>query len=211
MMTSINVRVLALHVLTWLTPYAAVGLGLHLLRSAWASLLLYHGGIVVTCLVRKGFDFNRMLQGWAQGGLLLLVMPIALFGLVLIGVLPMALQEEVTLAGWLGRYGLSGGGLIAFLMTFALLNPLLEEIHWSPVRSRGRYTPLSHVIFAGYHVFVLWTLLEPIWLLFGFTGLCGISWLWAFAEKQWGGLLLPLVSHLFADVTIVIAVLFLLK
>ena len=57
---------------------------------------------------------------------------------------------------------------------FGLVHPVLERVHWSPLRER---TPFAHPIFAGYHLLVLSSLLSVSWLLISFALLTTASFL----------------------------------
>ena len=51
-------------------PYAAVLLGLHVLRNAWATIFLYHVGMVTLLRLVEG---GRRLRRWSSGSRLQLV------------------------------------------------------------------------------------------------------------------------------------------
>jgi membrane protease YdiL (CAAX protease family) len=85
---------------------------------------------------------------------------------------------------------------------FGLIHPVLEQIHWAPLRQS---TPASHVFFAGYHVVVLYSLLTIPWLVLCFVVLATASLLWRGMTKRCGVLAAPLLSHILADLGIIIA------
>lgn len=197
--------------LGWAVPYIAVALGMAIARSAWLTILLYHIGILAFTCVANRSGYRCLFQGGSVGGLCLLVVPVVVvFGPILAFLLPHMLHDKVTLGTWLADFNLSQTGTCGFLVYFVLFNPLLEELHWSPLRTDKNCAFLSHLFFAGYHVFVLFTLMTPLMLFIGFCGLMGISRVWAYAEKRWGGLLVPYLSHLAADLVIVVGVLILI-
>lgn len=175
-------------------PYIAVGIFWMVFHSAWFALLAYHAQIL----------------WWSRGRLAGLVRPrrtwlapfvvaSALAGPAVYVVLPYVPHAD--LAAWLGRYGLTGGSLVAMVFYFGLVHPLLEQTHWAPLRER---TPLAHVAFAGYHVLVLHSLLTLPWLAAVFAVLAGVSWLWQRMTDEAGSLVPAVASHLLADLGIVV-------
>ena len=86
---------------------------------------------------------------------------------------------------------------------FGLVHPLFEQIHWAPLRES---TPLAHLAFAGYHMLVLYSLLTVPWLALCFVVLVAASWLWQRMVRESGSLLLPIASHVAADLGIIIVV-----
>jgi membrane protease YdiL (CAAX protease family) len=82
------------------------------------------------------------------------------------------------------------------------LRPVLEPIHWAPLREQ---TPLAHPLFAGYHTIVLCSLLTIPWLFFGFAVLGFASFVWQYMTKRFDSLTVPMVSHVLADLGIIIA------
>ena len=85
---------------------------------------------------------------------------------------------------------------------FGLVHPVLEQIHWTPLRDE---TPLAHPLFAGYHMLVLFSLLTVPLLVLVFIVLATTSVAWQFLAKRSGSLAAPIVSHILADFGIVIA------
>ncbi|UTW45259.1 hypothetical protein KFE80_13005 [bacterium SCSIO 12696] len=107
---------------------------------------------------------------------------------------------EVTVSSWLANYDLTGWALILMVPYFGLVHPLLEQIHWAPLR---RSTPLAHGMFSGYHLLVLYTLLPINWLLAAFIVLVLASIFWKRIAAHQNGLAIPYCSHALADLGIV--------
>jgi hypothetical protein len=85
---------------------------------------------------------------------------------------------------------------------FGLVHPLLEQLHWGPLRER---TPWAHVFFAGYHVLVLGSLLRLPWLVLCALLLAGASMAWKHMAKRTGSLGAPVASHVGADLGVILA------
>jgi membrane protease YdiL (CAAX protease family) len=103
----------------------------------------------------------------------------------------------------LDEIGLAGWKWPAFLAYFALGGPILEELFWRglllrPARGVDRYD----VLFALYHVLVLWLFLGWGWILLAVVSLVVAGWWWRRIALAQGGLLLPVLSHLAAGIGI---------
>lgn len=180
--------------LRFAAPYLAVGVFWCVFENAWPAILAYHAQIL----------------WWARGAhpalarprlspLALLILPFALAGPVLAFLLPHIAHTD--LAAWLGRYHLTGPGLIVMTFYFGLVHPVLEQIHWAPLRER---TPLAHAAFAGYHLLVLASLLPVPWLAVCFVVLWVASWLWQRMTRAAGSLWTAIASQAAADIGVVL-------
>ncbi len=176
-------------------PYLAVGVFWCLLHNAWLAILAYHAQIL----------------WWSRGSLpkpakpkrapaMLFVGASALAGPLLYFLLPRMIHAD--LSRWLADHGLSGAGFTVMVFYFGLVHPLLEQIHWAPLRESA---PLGHFAFAGYHMLVLYSLMKAPWLAVCFVVLVTASLLWRRMARESGGLVLPVVSHVAADLGIMIA------
>jgi hypothetical protein len=177
-----------------LVPYVAVVVGLLWLQSAWLALLAYHALIVAF----DGFTFRGVFRKVPPTALLLTI-PYAATGPVLYFTLPYMLTTD--LSQWLAARGLAGTSLVVFIVYYALVNPILEERFWGPLRQR---TPVAHAAFAGYHLLVCYTLVGWPWLIAMFAILAFASVVWEVMLERLPGLVVPIVSHLLADVGIVV-------
>jgi hypothetical protein len=184
-------------VLKLLAPYLAVLVFWVWLGNAWLAIFAYHAQILL----------------WSRGALPKLgraranrlawfLVPSALAGPALYFLLPYVTRTD--LAAWLRAHGLSGWSLLAMVAYFGLVHPLLEQMHWSPLRQA---TPVAHLLFAGYHMLVLYSLLSVPWLAVCFAVLATMSVVWQRMAREDGGLALPIASHVLADLGLVIAAL----
>jgi membrane protease YdiL (CAAX protease family) len=188
-------------------PYAAVAIGLYAARSAWATILLYHVGIV---LVLAATDWRRRLglarSGW-RGGVAALTAAGAVGGGVALYVLwPYIDATPQGLGRALSDFGLTGAGWLTFAIYYSTVHPFLEELFWRGDRAEGSGAPnWRDAAFAGYHVPVLRFFIGPAWIVISFVVLLLAAWLWRLAARRFGGLGVPLLSHAIADVSIITA------
>jgi len=175
-------------------PYLAVGVFWCLMHDAWLAILAYHLQILWWSRGSLG-PFARPVRT----PMTLLVVPSALAGPVLYFVLPYL--TRVDLSAWLAEYRLTGGALLAMVFYYGLVHPVLEQVHWAPLRER---TPLAHVAFAGYHVLVLYSLLAVPWVAACFAVLVLASWTWQRMTRESGSLLPAIASHMAADLGMVV-------
>lgn len=177
-----------------LAPYIAVGIFWFVLKNGWLTILVYHMQILLWN--RNSFsDIKKPL--FTQN--IFMVLPAALAGPLLYFLLPY--MTRINLALWLEQYHLSGISFMIMIPYFGLAHPLLEQIHWTPLRENH---PIAHIMFAGYHILVLRSLLTIPWLILCFVLLMTASYAWRQMNKI-GGLAVPVVSHVMADLGIIIA------
>ena len=176
-------------------PYLAVGVFWCLLHNAWLAILAYHAQIL----------------WWSRGSLhrpakpgrilaALIAAPSAFAGPLLYFLLPR--MSHADLSRWLADNRLSGAGFLVMVFYFGLVHPVLEQVHWAPLRES---TPLGHIAFAGYHLLVLHSLLKIPWLAVCFAVLVATSLLWRRMTRESGSLVPSIASHVAADLGIMIA------
>lgn len=101
------------------------------------------------------------------------------------------------------EYGLNGWRWSAFLILFAIPNPILEERVWrGHLGGTGLGVETADFAFALYHVAVLMVFVSRPWALLGGVVLLAAAWVWRWAAATSGGLLLPTLSHLAASIGI---------
>ncbi len=131
---------------------------------------------------------------------MLLALPAALAGPLLYCLLPYITHAD--LSAWLANHHLSRLSLIVMIPYFGLLHPFLEQLHWAPLREN---TPVSHIMFAGYHIVVLYSFLTIPWLILCFVVLATASFMWGEMTRRSDSLAAPVASQILADLGIVIA------
>ena len=178
-----------------LAPYLAVGFFWCVLSNAWLAILAYHVQILLWSRTSLAEQHRTM-----RPRLMLMAVPAALAGPLLYFLLPYMTHAD--LAVWLTAHHLSRFSLAAMIPYFGLVHPVLEQIHWVPLRQN---TAISHPAFAGYHVVVLCTLLTIPWLVLCFAVLTTASLLWQRMVQRSGSIAAPVASHVLADLGIIIA------
>jgi hypothetical protein len=196
------------HVLRYLAlalPYAAVFFGLYVLRSAWATILLYHAGMVT--LLRFGGQESLLRsarQGWSAPAAAVTGIVFGTCGLLLALLWGTISREHMNLGETLASFRLSGLSWWVFAVYYVTVHPVLEEIYW-----RG-YLPGVHrssvavdAAFAGYHVLVLCIFVKLPWVLVSFGVLWFAAWSWRQLTARFSGLGVAIASHAAADLSIV--------
>lgn len=186
-------------------PFLAVILGLYVFRNAWLAVLMYHFQIVLFAVLVPR-DLSVIRRGWSASWLLYLGIPCVLSGPLLFVLIERVLNPDIQLSLWLSGYGLSGTGLLLFVLYFGLLHPVLEQYHWDALRRDNRLHKLSHGFFASYHVLVLALVMKPAWVAFCFLVLFVASFTWAHVRERLDGLSVPILSHVIADAAFIGAV-----
>jgi hypothetical protein len=179
-----------------LAPYIALLVFWCVFKNALGAILAYH----VQILFWSRKELPVLLQGWHPRLFLWTVIPCATAGPLAYLLLPWVSSD---LAGRLADYGLAGTSFLIMIPYFGLVHPLLEQIHWKELRCDGW---LGHLVFAGYHAIVLGSLMTPPWILLCMLLLVFASILWTVVQSRTrGGLLVPALGHVVADLGIVIA------
>ena len=192
-----------------LLPYVAVFVGLYILNSAWAALLMYHIGIVLLVAYdRRISSWKRLCLGIKPWPLCSAVVFCLLSGPLIFGLWKfMALEAAVDPGVILARYGLNDSSWVCFMLYFVVVNPVLEELFWRDYLGAdpSRFS-LVDLAFAGYHVLVLCLFIKWPWVFLGFCILAITGCLWRRFSIEQQGLAVPWISHTAADASIMIAV-----
>ncbi len=190
-----------------LTPYLAVLVGLDGFESGWLAFGLYHVGIVTVLALAGRLRMSRsLLAGWHSGVALMAVSAGAAGGLLIWALWPQ-LGAASDLRARLGGIGLAGTAWTTFVAYHVLINPWLEELFWRGLLGgAARHPTVSDVAFAGYHILVLVRFVAWPWPLVAFAVLVGAAWTWRRIADCFGGLLIPVLSHMSANAGILLAV-----
>ena len=178
-----------------LAPIIAVMIFWCVWPNAWLAILSYHVQIVL-------WNWSGLRKMSLPLGVkwVLLALPMVLAGPLLYVMLP--LITRIDLSVWLNTYHLSGLSLVLMIPYFGLVHPVLEQIHWHPLRETSTW---FHFVFAGYHMIVLASLLSLPWLILCFCVLTGASFAWKWMHDKSHSLLIPTASHILADLGVVVA------
>ena len=186
-------------------PYVAVLVGIYGLGSGWAAILLYHVGALIA--LRRGDTTSlrsAARSGWRAGPIVASSLIGAGGGVLLYLLWPFVEREGATLAQRVGDLGLGGASWWLFVIYFASVHPVVEELLWRVyLGSRIKRVTLTDFAFAGYHVLVLVMFLDPIWVVLCFTVLAAASWALRLLCARYEGLGVAIASHAVADAGIV--------
>jgi len=188
-------------------PYAAVLIGLYALHSAWAAMIIYHAGIAAIWIAAGRRPALRSLfEGLSAPCAIPLVLgALAVIPLVYLAWPSVALDPDM--AALLARFGLAGGPLVGFAVYAAIVNAPLEELFWRGVLLDTAQRPApGDALFAGYHALVLALVVAWPVAVAAAIVLAAAAWAWRVAAVRCGGLAVPFVSHLAADLAVIVAV-----
>lgn len=190
----------------------AVALGLYVIRNGWITFALYHAGLI-SCIFLAGQRriFEYIFSGWDWIAGVISITCCSLIGPLLWFLWPFISTEPENLSAQLAGLGLKGLGWLTFIFIFVAVNPVMEEVFWRGfLESRGNCKEILpwivNIIFAGYHLPILIFFIKPMWLILTFIVICMGGWAWQWLSRKFDGLAVPLISHISADISIVIAV-----
>ncbi len=188
--------------------YVVVFVGLYIFKNAWTAILLYHLGIVLLLIIgsRKNL-IKSIFAGWDLTVGLIAVAVCALSGPAILVCWEYMRLDQSALGTVLGNFGLHGWSWYLFIIYFATVQPLLEELYWRRFPGRSRKWPcFTDLAFAGYHILVLVWFIKWPWVTAAFVVLVMAGWTWRRIMHRFGGLAVPILSHIAADISIVTAV-----
>jgi membrane protease YdiL (CAAX protease family) len=189
----------------WIYPYISMIIGLYIFKSAWLAFILYH--LFILFSIREEKSFKILIKGWDNKiGFGAIIFGL-LGGIVLYLLAPYAEINSEVLQPALKDLGLYGIWWLLFVIYHFLVNPWFEEIFWrKKLGNNSTKLVTNDFLFAGYHVLVLALLLEWLWILVAFIILVIAAWLWRQLATRYKGLLLPVLSHMAADASIMLIV-----
>lgn len=192
-------------------PYLCMAIGLHVLKSAWTALLLYHA--VTLVVLRPGGPaaaWRVARSGWSPGlGLGMCGLSVS-NGLALLLLWRIVARDPDALSAGLARLGLASGSWWLFAAYYVTVHPVIEELFWRHrLLSHRRGVAFTDIAFAGYHALVLPLFLSWFWVAVTVLLLASVAWLWRRLNLARGGLAVPIASHAFAGIGTMIAVILL--
>lgn len=192
-------------------PYLTVGIGLLMLHNVWAAIFGYHLAMLLIMAVSgKGLSLSQLWQGGDSLRLPLLTVAGAGGGLLL-----WLLQPWVLVNGQLGAFtqsiGLNQQSWPFFIVYFVLFTPALEELYWRGYLADSSLKPqVNDFLFAGYHLVVLGGIIQIGWLIIIFFLLAAAAWCWRQSNHLGAGLISSFISHLAADISVILVAYFLI-
>lgn len=194
----------------WLTPvlpYLAVAIGLFWVRHAFLTLIGFHLAILLSLRLARASVPVRIL--FKSKDLRRAVLNILLCGSsgVILYFFWRYFGVVRDLPAYLESLGLTGATWPFFIAYFALVNPFIEEYFWrgylgSPARG---FHP-SDFLYAGFHALILISKVRTGAIIYSLTVLVLAGWFWRQIARADEGLLAPVLGHMAADFTILLAV-----
>ncbi len=194
----------------WIAPalaYLAVGLGIFVFHSAWGALLGFHIGIIASLLIARpnipaAVLFKNTNIKWILPSILLcgssgvtLYFLWSYFGVA------------GDLAGQVAGLGLNASRWLLFTAYFTSVNPFVEEYFWRGyLGSASKSLQISDFLYAGYHALILIDKVQTGLILLAVILLALAGWFWRQVVRADRGLLAPVLGHMAADFTILMAV-----
>ncbi len=195
------------------SPYVAVVLGLYVFKNVFVALAIYYSAIAFFIVIKSEKSLLRTIfsgcNSCAAAGSAIVF---ACGGVVIFLLWPYAKLENVNLTSTLAEYGLNGATCYIFVAAATILNPLLEELFWRGCFQNDPTRPaFIDVVFAGYHVLALVLVIKVPITILAFVVLFSASWWLRFMKHKFGGLAVPYIAHLVADVSIIAGIYFLIS
>lgn len=194
-------------------PYAAILIGIFGFQNAWVAVGLYYCGAAILISARLGIQSRALIgSGWSWKWV---VLSIGFAIAILIGarILWNQIQRsDISLDEIFDRYGLGGSAGILFCAVALLINPIIEELFWRGCfQSNPRRLFSGDLIFAGYHIFVLWMVVRWYWVVLFFVGLALFGWMMRYLKYSLRGLGTVWFAHEMADLAIIMSILLILN
>jgi membrane protease YdiL (CAAX protease family) len=187
----------------WLAPilpYLAVWAGLFFFKSAWITLIGFHISILLALVfLHPHLSIRLLLKSKHPKWILFSVLFCSTSGIGLF-LLWDVFGISPDLPAQLQSIGLNSSTWSGFIVYFSFVNPFLEEYFWRGILGNDSTKLfIGDLVFAGYHVLVLWGRVHPLSILFAVTILISAGWLWRQISRLDEGLLAAVLGHATAD------------
>ena len=195
--------------LTPLLPYLAVAIGIFWAQNALVALLSFHIAIIIALLLARSQVPVKIL--FTSKNLRWVILNVLVCGSSGVSLYFLWSYFEVIgdLSGYIESFGLTSITWPIFITYFVLVNPLVEEYFWRGfLGSPARRLHISDFWYAGFHGLILMGKVHPGAILFSLVVLVLAGWFWRQIARADGGLLAPVLGHLAADLTILLAIYF---
>lgn len=201
-----------LKTLSPLVAYLSVAIGLFWAHSAWAALLGFHASLLLILFIEKPhIPLISLFKGCHFSTLLGCVSLSVSSGLTLFFARSY-LDISPNLSTDLASIGLTSAAWPGFIAYFALVNPWIEEYFWrGTLNNPSRLPAPVDFAYAGYHLLILYGKTSWPWIAFSFLVLAAVAWLWRQVSRKTRGLLIASLSHMAADLSILLAVYWMCK
>ena len=194
----------------WLTPilpYLAVAIGVFWIRHALATLLGFHAAIILSLLLARSQVPIKVL--FMSSDIRWVILNILLCGSsgILLYVFWSYFGVIGDVSAHIASYELTSRSWPIFITYFWLVNPWIEEYFWRGyLGSPTRNVHVSDFVYAGFHGLILMGKMYPAAVVYSLVVLVLAGWFWRQLARADGGLLAPVLGHMAADFTILMAI-----
>jgi hypothetical protein len=193
--------------LTPLLPYLTVAIGLFWVQSALITLLGFHFAIILSLvLARSQFPVKVLFQSRDIRWVVLNILLCSSSGISLYFFWTY-FRATSDLSAHITSFGLTRTTWPVFISYFVLVNPWIEEYFWRGYlgsSTRGLYP--SDFLYSGFHGLILRGNLQTSAVLYSLVVLVLAGWFWRQVARADHGLLAPVLGHMAADFTILMAI-----
>jgi hypothetical protein len=192
-----------------LIPYLTISIGLFVFHNVWVAVVGYHlTAVIVIFLTKANIPLNQIFHSNNFKIPIISAIICGCGGILLYLLWPfLAIQPDIN--SYLQYIGLTGDTWPFFLAYFIGLNPIVEEYFWRGyLGNNNKRIVMNDILFSGYHLVVLAGKIEIIWLITVFLVLTFSAWYWRQINRLSEGLLPSIVSHLTADITVILTIYF---
>jgi len=194
----------------WIAPalaYLAVGIGMFQFHSAWGALVGFHLAIIFSLLIaRPNILISVLFKSTSFKWILVSILLCGSSGVSLY-FLWSKFEPANNLPAQVKALGLNSTTWLPFIAYFTLVNPFVEEYFWREyLGSITKKLYISDFIYSGFHGLILIGMVSTGSIIFALSSLILAGWLWRQIAREDHGLLAPLLGHMAADFTILIAV-----
>lgn len=188
-------------------PYIAVGTGMYLLGSAWAAMISYHAAMLFFAFFFGNKAYFGKERNIFSGWWYLSAIVFAAGGAIFYIVWPYVCPSSACVSASLNDFGINRGNWLYLAVYFCVINSLIEELFWRGyLGSDKKRLRIEDVAFGGYHSLVFIAFADILWALPVLAACAFAGWLWRMARAATGSLVVPILTHLCADISIVMAV-----
>lgn len=189
-----------------LLPYLAVGVGLYLFSNALLTVLFYFLPMLIIVLVKKDGNILKMIfSGWKWKEGIILTIISGVSGVFLYFIWSFIQKSGIDTSEILEKFHINSWTIIFFAIYLVFINPFIEEIFWRYLLDTdSKYNYIIDAFFAGYHLLILAFFVNIIGLILAFISLFSMAIIWRELKSKYNGLLIPIVSHTIADISVMI-------
>jgi len=187
--------------------YLSISIGFFWVRSAWVTLLGFHAAMIVSLIIaRPNLSLLTLFKNTNPKWIIVSILPCALSGVCLY-FLRSYFGFAPDLHAQLEAIGLTTQTWLPFIIYAVLVNPVIEEYFWRGyLGSAAKGLNIFDLVFASYHILVLIGKANLPAIVLIVIVLTFAAWCWRQIAHESGGLLAPVLGHMAADLTILLAI-----